>query len=132
MGKRYKNAFAEEENQVSNNQMKRCSTLLITRDMFLSACRVLGTGHFQTWLVMVEVSIGTAVEGNLAIFISKVHFVQYTHQKYLHMYRRQIIAEFVIEKYSQRHEPDNLFFFPPEALGPLRSSFRINSLRLQD
>lgn len=43
--------------------------------MFLSACRVLGTGHFQTWLVMVEVSIGTAVEGNLAIFISKVHFV---------------------------------------------------------
>lgn len=55
MGKRYKKEFAEEENQVANKYMKRCSTSLITRDMFLSACRVLGTRHFQTWLVMVGV-----------------------------------------------------------------------------
>lgn len=36
MGERYKKASTEEKKQGSNKYMKRYSTLLVTRDMFIS------------------------------------------------------------------------------------------------
>ena len=51
--------------------MKRCSTLLMIRDTFISYW---GLGIPQTWLVMV-VYIGAAMKDESVIFIYKIHFV---------------------------------------------------------
>lgn len=86
--------------------------------------RGLGTRHSQTWLVMVGIQIGTATEDNLAIFISKIHFVYYAPQKHLHVCRWWLIV-FVIEKCSQGISQAA---FLSEALGPLPNTPRVHFL----